>query len=176
MVDLPEELLSCPACNSIQVYEVVTRAAVTTLRCNLCALEFAFLEDAPGPDKAIDTDPDFFHGLTDSFNVQLAKAHAILPKRLDAYAELLGRPIKSVLEVGCATGAYARAFDSLGIRYRAIEIDQEMARQAQTNTGLDIVHGNFMDADESESFDLFFCSQVLEHVPCLLYTSPSPRD
>ncbi len=155
----------CPACASTKVSSKAERQEVNIWLCNFCDLEFATASNKLESGDVIDTDPDFFHGLTESFETQLSKAHNILPKRLEVYARILGRPIRSVMEVGCATGAYGKAFDRLGIRYRAIEIEKEMARQAKLNTGLDIICGNFMDTDEEDCFDLFFCSQVLEHVP-----------
>lgn len=111
------------------------------------------------------TDPNYHHAIDISYDDQLDLARKILPKRIKEYEKLLGRPLRSVIEVGCATGAYARAFDECGIAYIGIEIEDDIAEKARERTGLNIIGGNFMDQKFDQEFDLFFCSQVLEHVP-----------
>lgn len=66
--------------------------------------------------------------------------------------------MKSIIEVGCATGAYARAFEELGVSYTGVEFEGDIAQKARERTQMNIIHVNFMDLCLSTEFDVFFCS------------------
>lgn len=151
----------CSCCDGSSVNFIKCRSGVNIYRCNSCFIDFAKFNSS----NVIPTDPDFYHGIVLNFDEQVAIAREKLPGRLDAYAQMLSRPIRSVVEVGCATGAYAPIFAELGIAYTGIEIDAEIAKQAQQRTKANIISGDFLDVSFDTPIDLFFCSQVLEHVP-----------
>ena len=153
--------IQCPACYSDAVTVKVTRTATTIFDCAQCGLQFA----QTAKTAVIDTDPCFYHTIDQSYNEQLDRARKILPRRIVAYERLLGRPLTRVLEVGCATGAYAHAFEERGISYTGVEIESHVANKARLRTGQNIINANFLDFRSHQQFDLFFCSQVLEHVP-----------
>ena len=102
------------------------------------------------------------------FDSQLAVARKILPARISAYEAILKRPVRTILEIGCGSGAYARAFDEMGLEYCAIEIDRDMASFALERSGSNIIAGDFVEIEIANEYDIVFFSQVLEHVknPC----------
>ena len=151
--------LFCPACDSEYKRRQRIKANTVIWRCKNCSLEFAKFTEG----VAVPTDPDLFHGISESFEAQLEIARVKLPKRIAAYEKILGRKIKSVIEVGVATGVYARVFEELGVRYTGIEIDEAMAAVAQErNPGFDIRHIDFMEVGLEDKYDVLFASQVLE--------------
>lgn len=157
-------MTQCPSCSSIERHIKGSAGQYIVVQCDCCFLNFCDEMCDTNSEDVIDTDPDFFHGLRESYNEQVNAARLIVPKRLKAYSQLLGRPVTSILEIGCATGAYATAFNEHGIRYAGLEIEADLAVQAQQNTGLDIRHGNFLDQAHFEDFDVIFASQVFEHI------------
>ncbi len=154
-------IANCLACNSTQIVVRSKRAGIVVLECKHCELQFSETNE----EVVISTDKEFYHGIDLSYDDQLDLARQILPGRIAAYEKLLGRPLRTIIEVGCATGAYARAYDELGVAYTGVEIEGNIAQKACERTQMNIVHANFMDISFSENFDVFFCSQVLEHVP-----------
>jgi len=79
------------------------------------------------------------------------------------YEDRLGRPLQSILEIGCGYAAWGRAWDSIGCRYVGVEAVAEVAAAARERTGLNIIVGEFPDAIAGR-FDVVFCSQVVEHL------------
>lgn len=113
--------------------------------------------------NVVDTDPDFYKSTIARFQNQVEIARSILPGRIRAYEALLGRNLTSVLEIGCGAGAYAVAYSELNIRYKAIEIEPEIARIAKETTGADIQCEDFSAFMPNTPFDVVFASQVVEH-------------
>ena len=156
----------CPACSSAIYKKIKKIPQASVVLCKFCGLTFCelgFVEE-DGDSHVIDTDPDFFHEIKEHFSIQVQVAREIIPRRLAEYERLLGRPVRSILEIGCATGAYASAYRELGIEYVGLELEASLAQLAKERTGADIRQGNFIDVDFSENFDVLFASQVLEHV------------
>ncbi len=153
--------MKCHACDSSNIIQRLKRANMFVFECKDCTLQFSESNE----DDVIATDRDFYHNIDIGYDVQIELARKILPQRIAAYERLLGRPLKSIIEVGCATGAYARAYDELGIAYTGVEFEREIAQKARERTQMNIIHANFMDLSFTQNFDVFFCSQVLEHVP-----------
>jgi len=92
-----------------------------------------------------------------------AAAEPIAPKRLNVYTDWLGRPPQSLLDVGCGSGAFCRAFTDLGIAWAGIDVNAEMVAFAQ-DKGLPVEHMDLTRMDGSERFDVVYFSQVLEHI------------
>jgi len=115
-------------------------------------------------EAVVDTDPDFFASIIASYQQQSNIARRIVPKRKAAYEKALGHPMSSILEIGCGVGAYATAYGEVGVTYRAIEIDADIAKHARENTHADIEVGDFMTIDDDRTYDVIFASQVFEHI------------
>jgi 2-polyprenyl-3-methyl-5-hydroxy-6-metoxy-1,4-benzoquinol methylase len=157
-------MISCPACSFNERNIKRNSKKYTVFECKNCHLNFCSEINILNLKNVIDTDPDFFHGISESYERQVDVARIIVPKRLKAYGQFLDRPVRSILEIGCATGAYATAFNEQGIRYVGLEVESSLAAKAKINTGLDIREGNFLDQKEFEEFDVVFASQVFEHI------------
>lgn len=155
----------CPSCNENQIKFVTKRSGINIVSCKSCSLTFVKSNtQAESANDPIMTDPNFYHAIDTNYETQLELARMILPGRIAEYEKLLGRRLSSVIEVGCATGAYARAFDELGVAYTGVEIEDDIAKKARDRTGMNIISADLMDLKFKNSFDLFFCSQVVEHV------------
>ncbi len=88
-----------------------------------------------------------------------------LERRLDA----AGRPVESVLDVGCGTGAFLAHIREQrpGMRQVGIELDPERAERARrTNPAAEIRTGDALGElpGAGESFDLITLWDVFEHV------------
>lgn len=156
--------VTCPSCGSDRVVrraELPSTAVSSCLACDLC---FGSSVIESGSRDPIHTEEAFYNGIMASFPEQVGRARQVVPTRLAAYANWLGRPISSLLEIGCATGAYASAYAELGVRYRGIEIDERLAEFARSNAKIDVLNANFFDVPDIGTFDVIFASQVLEHV------------
>lgn len=155
---------TCPVCDGGGT-ELAKRGNVTVHGCASCGMIFATGEHARGiASTVVDTDPDYFRGTIASYEQQAAVARRIVPKRLAAYEGIIGRPVRSILEIGCGTGALATAFKESGVDYRAVEIDPDIAAHAVRNTGADITVANFMEYGGATACDVVFASQVFEHI------------
>lgn len=97
-------------------------------------------------------------------------------QRIDSYttprpdvAALVPDTARSLLDLGCSTGAFAAAFRDRGLRVVGLEADPDMAAEAATR--LDAVHRvDLTDPDwhqvlAGERFDVVVAADVLEHLP-----------
>ena len=88
---------------------------------------------------------------------------------------------KKVLDVGCADGTLMKFLkDNKNINIRGLEISKEKVQECIAK-GLTVIEGNAekdLKQFPDKSFDYVVLSQTLQAFlnPCLLYTSPSPRD
>lgn len=85
---------------------------------------------------------------------------------LKEYRSLIGEDIESVLDIGCGTGALAKAFDELGYRVTAVDASISMVAIARHNlkeSGVKVVQGDFFEKlpFEDNSFDLLVASYVV---------------
>ncbi len=85
---------------------------------------------------------------------------------LKEHRSLIGEDIESVLDIGCGTGALAKAFDELGYRVTAVDASTSMVAIARHNlkeSGVKVVQGDFFDKlpFEDNSFDLLVASYVV---------------
>lgn len=80
------------------------------------------------------------------------------------FAELAKFPKGDFIDVGCGAGDMVDVARQIGWRARGIEVDPEAVRTARAR-GLDIVEGGYELLEfHKKSFDLVYCSHVLEHV------------
>jgi len=76
-----------------------------------------------------------------------------------------GERRRSVLEIGCATGALLSAFAEAGWKATGVEIGESMAEYARTRFGLDVVTGTLETAGvEGGSFDAVVATHLIEHL------------
>ncbi len=155
--------MNCPVCQSHSTRLVHQLGALTVRRCTDCTFHFAAIDDRDRS-APVATDAGFYTRIIASFAEQRALARKILPARIELYARLLGRPVKSVLEIGCATGVLAEPFGENGVQYTGIEIEPALAEIAQKKTQRPILSQDFMN-HTGGPYDVIFASQVLEHVP-----------
>ena len=154
----------CPVCGGISDFAKNLPAAKVFI-CGSCGMVHASgIEQGQSSCGVVETDPDYFERTLSHFDSQCAVAREIVPRRLAAYRDLLGRPVRSILEIGPGCGAYARAYDEQGIRYTAIEIEPSVGELTRKRTGLDIRIGDFLDLDVGTDYDVVFASQVFEHI------------
>ncbi|HAY98158.1 MAG TPA: class I SAM-dependent methyltransferase [Mesotoga sp.] len=97
-----------------------------------------------------------------AFKSQLKNYRSLLKE----HRSLLGDDIKSVLDIGCGTGALAKAFDELGYRVTAVDASTPMVAIAKHNlkeSGVKVVQGDFFEKlpFEDNSFDLLVASYVV---------------
>lgn len=79
----------------------------------------------------------------------------------------LGRPLKSVLEIGCGSAFMGPGFESLGVSYRGVDVDSESVALANNN-GLEVY---CVPAEElachvvsQRQYDLVLSSNTFEHL------------
>ena len=131
--------------------------------------------------------------------------HVINPLRANYINQKICVEGLKVLDVGCGGGLLAEALNTKGAIVTAIDVTEaniEVAKLHAKKMQLEIDYRHITAEElveqESESFDVVSCLEVIEHVPdpgqlikacadllkpngqmflsCLLYTSPSPRD
>ena len=84
-------------------------------------------------------------------------------------AELLGRPVESVLEAGCAGGWFTEELVSRGIDVVAVEgtrvgYDRTIARGVPSSRV--IRHDLRLPLSLGRTFDMALCTEVAEHIEC----------
>ena len=71
----------------------------------------------------------------------------------------------AVLDLGCSSGGFLQSLKNTGLKLFGIEISEQEAQRARTNSGAEVFVGEILDADfPPESFDIVTCFHVLEHV------------
>jgi 2-polyprenyl-3-methyl-5-hydroxy-6-metoxy-1,4-benzoquinol methylase len=86
---------------------------------------------------------------------------------LKRYLCIAGKKPLRILDVGCAQGTLALLLAEAGHHVTAVDLRQELLDYAVTRyeTGnIDFLQGNAMELGLSDSFDLIFSNQILEHL------------
>jgi SAM-dependent methyltransferase len=86
-------------------------------------------------------------------------------KRCRSVTKVLPGPGK-ILDIGCATGLFLSGMQDRGWECLGIELNEQAATYARERMGLDIITGNFLEADLPDHyFDVISLWDVLEHLP-----------
>ena len=91
---------------------------------------------------------------------------------------------KKVLEIGCGLATVGINFALSGSDYTGVELSDESLELAKQRFNVYEMDGRFYSGNAEqlssfvpvETYDLIYSFGVIHHSPCLLYTSPSPRD
>jgi 2-polyprenyl-3-methyl-5-hydroxy-6-metoxy-1,4-benzoquinol methylase len=72
---------------------------------------------------------------------------------------------RSVLEIGCATGALLSSFAEAGWNAKGVEVGASMAAYARATFGLDVTAGTIEAADLSaDRYDVVIATHLIEHL------------
>lgn len=153
----------CPLCRSSQQF-TSTRVAIgggVIYVCKQCTGYFL-----NPPQRVEYTGSKWTESRKKKWQRDLAVSHRFVPRILKTAERYLGRPVKTVLEVGCGSGFMGPAFAEAGLRYTGIEVDCDLARFA-IEQGVDVRNVSaeqIGDKFEAKAFDLMISSNVFEHV------------
>lgn len=103
----------------------------------------------------------------ESWERDVRLAREFVPEIRDYAARILGRPVRSVLEVGCGSAYMGIAFREIGCAYVGTEIDNASIAFAKSQN-LEVHHSTAEALNTSEvagrKFDLVLSSNVFEHL------------
>jgi 2-polyprenyl-6-hydroxyphenyl methylase/3-demethylubiquinone-9 3-methyltransferase len=87
--------------------------------------------------------------------------------QLDYYLEIAGNDNKKILDVGCAQGTLALLLAERGHRVTAADLRPAFLDYAQsryTHGDIRFIAANVLDENISDTFDLIFANQIIEHL------------
>ena len=165
--------LNCPACDASPDGPIVARRGdgLPLRACGPCGL--LFVDPAPTPAALLlRYQNGYFSGASDFFSGQNyceARDRAIDDGAVTGYREIAGNfdlAGKSVLDIGCASGALLQSLSRLGTRRMAgIDIANEPLHFGRTRYGLDLRCAELAQAGfVPGEFDLILMVDVIEHV------------
>lgn len=159
----------CPLCEA-EDYAVQWRYGHRAYgACRCCGLAFVqpFEQGTPGQvgEAAVSvTKPSYLRMMVEQAHARAEAARRMAARRSAIYQSLLGRRPARVCEIGAGDGAFAVAYEALGISYVGIDVNPdivELARSLQRH----VICGRAETAlTLGVTFDVVFFSQVLEHV------------
>ena len=181
------EEVACPVCSSTskkilkesQYKKSITRADLlayyksssdidlkeSVAKCNSCGT--VYLNNRPKRELIIESytsaiDNDFIS--QNIFRIKTFKKQ--LRKIVKKYNHLTGKNMCSILDIGCAGGAFPRAAQIMGLPVIGIEPSEYLSEWASKEYGLDIRQG-ILDEQKfkKKSFSMVTLWDVLEHLP-----------
>lgn len=160
----------CPVCGSSDYRRRRVRDRLEMGFCTDCSLAYAHPltrgdKDDVGAACSSITDSGYYSNITNHYAIQSSLAMAKAARMRTYWHSIIGRELRSILEIGCGTGQYYEAWTKLGVEWTGTEVNQEMLAFCRTRNipvhALDI-------AEQSNSlqgrYDVIFLSQVLEHI------------
>lgn len=166
------QCLACPSCGSVESVVVCRKYIVTALRrCNACHLLFRsptttaeesrlFYQDTYSQGFATDTPS--LHQL-DKLKTEGFKGSAgDYTQYLNILSEIGCKPGDSLFDYGCSWGYGSWQFVQAGYAVTAFEISLPRSQYAKTYLGINV---QTRMENVQGTFDIFFSSHVMEHVP-----------
>lgn len=143
-------------------------AGFDLVKCRTCGLVFTDPllkgeDNEVGSSESVTTDPGFYANIIENHDQQEILAITKVARLLKMYKEKLSFIPKSVLEIGCGTGQYYRAWFENGVDWQGVEANPQMLMFCQQR-GKPVIDVESRKSLQSNSYDLIYSSQVLEHV------------
>jgi SAM-dependent methyltransferase len=155
----------CVACGGEDLRLVYETPDFAVLRCKACTMAQApdlGIRQAGSSKVASSSTPDEkLDEYRDTFEQMKALCLRSMDLRIPFFEKLLGRPLRSVCEVGCANGVGYFAFKQRGIDWIGLDTNPRWIEFGRQH-GIPIVARDL--ADVEERFDLIYTQQVLEHI------------
>ncbi len=165
---MDEQMNQCPVCESTRFIKRKKFKELELGDCSECGLGYATPlvegEQAVSHAKSTITSSEYYTNIKQEFEAQ-SKLAAVKAEKMLTYYRAINpaREISSILEIGCGTGAYCSAFESLGVSWRGLEVNPEMVEFANRHD-VPVEAINIMEESIEGHYDIVFLSQVLEHV------------
>jgi 2-polyprenyl-3-methyl-5-hydroxy-6-metoxy-1,4-benzoquinol methylase len=154
----------CPLCGSTGPFKD-TAIAIASGTIRICSNCFGYFLYPETPVEYVDSDWSKHRREAWDATVDIARRH--LPHFRNRIETHLGRPIRSILEIGCSTGYLGQAFTECGIPYTGIDVDKESVDFARSRG----IEAHCMTVEElprsllkDARYDLVVACDVLEHV------------
>ncbi len=177
-----EKIQSCPVCFNSEfnsfltcVDYTVSNKEFTIVECNTCKFKFTNprpLESDLGEYYKAEeyiSHSDTKKGLMNQLYHLVRKFTLI--KKLQLLVRIIGRPSatkpKSLLDIGCGTGAFLDVCNRAGFNCLGLEPDAAARKLATTNYQLDVREEKELNALKVGSFDIITLWHVMEHMPNL---------
>lgn len=157
----------CPSCKNHQLTFKTKCQQLDIYKCNNCDLTFTNPllngeEEDTGKENSSITEKEFYEGILKNHDLQINIAKRKAPLMLKEYTKIMGQKPLSILEVGCGTGQYSDAWDTLNVKWLGVEINKLMLDFCQKHNKNVITFEKFSQSETK--FDVIFLSQVLEHI------------
>lgn len=163
--------MKCLICHSDKISiigTVETSGHYEVARCKAC--HFVFTLPRPTPEELIaHYSADYFTnssreaGYVDYYLVGEMNMKAMWPSFKD-YAKLKEEDKKTILDVGCASGAFLAEAEHDGWKTKGIELSEDAVGRAKSEYHLDVMQGDIFDERlEAGAFDVVTMWHVLEH-------------
>ena len=117
------------------------------------------------------TDSEWSKSREEKWENDIQRAHKFAPRISKSIEYYLGRPVQSVLEIGCSSAFMGMGFNSFGCDYTGIDVDSKSIEFAKSK-GIDAYCLSAEDIGEHtlprSKYDLIISSNVFEHLddPC----------
>lgn len=177
-----EKIQSCPLCFNSEfssfltcVDYTVSNKEFTIVECKACKFKFTtprpFECDLGEYYKAEEyiSHSDTKKGLMNKL-YHLIRKYTLI-KKLQLLVRTIGRPSaiksKSLLDIGCGTGAFLDVCNKAGFNCLGIEPDEAARKLASFNYQLDVRGEMDLSKLKAESFDIITLWHVMEHMPHL---------
>ena len=155
---------NCPICHSTNGFSntQVKIANGKIFTCDVCSGYFLF-----PPTHVEYNDSDWTKDHKENWATKVQEALTCAPAICKSIEKHLGRPVKSVLEIGCGTGFMGVGFSSAGCTYTGIDTDKESIEFAK-DKGID---AHCLAAEEisqspealQKKYDLVLSAHAFEH-------------
>lgn len=159
----------CVACKSEQTRTLSRRSkGLAIVTCTECDL--VFTDPLPrgsdgevGASESAITDQAYYQDIIRCHDLQESLARDKVKRLLSFYHQRLGLTPRNVLEIGCGTGQFFRAWSESGIAWTGVEASPRMLRFC-IERNKPVIDAGSLGTLSSGSYDLIYFSQVLEHI------------